>query len=64
MNSRSWPCLHGAECAGTGIDCGPDTSRKKPAPKTAEELSDIRARAWATRRAKHGPRGHRGSYAR
>lgn len=58
------PCIHGADCPGTGLDCGPDFSRKKPAPKSAEELKDIRARAWATRRVKYGERGHCGSYSR
>lgn len=57
------PCLHGPDCDGRGLDCGPDFSRKKPAPKPAAELADIRARAWATRRAKYGPSGHRWSYA-
>lgn len=58
------PCIHGAECDGTGLDCGPDFSRKKPTPKPAAELTEIRARAWATRRAKYGERGHHGSYSR
>ena len=60
-------CIHGTDCPGTGLDCGPDFSRhyvKRAAPKSADELSDIRARAWATRRAKYGERGHRGSYSR
>lgn len=45
----------------SGLDDGPPlyTPRKKPTPKSAEEMRDIRARAWATRRQKHGPRGHR-----
>ena len=62
-----WPCVHGSECAGTGIDCGPDFTRqytKRAAPKAAAEMSEIRARAWATRRAKYGERGHHGSYSR
>lgn len=59
-----WPCVHGRDCPGTGLDCGPDQSRKKPEPKPAAELADIRARAWATRRAKYGPQGHNGSYSR
>lgn len=59
-----WPCIHGAHCDGRGIDCGPDQSRKVPAYKTSAEIADIRARAWATRRAKYGDRGHSGSYAR
>ena len=33
--------------------------RKRPAPKPPEVMADIRARAWATRRAKYGDRGHR-----
>ena len=63
----TWPCIHGADCAGDGLDCGPDQSRQytKRAPqKTAAELTEIRARAWATRRAKYGERGHHGSYSR
>lgn len=32
---------------------------KQPAPKSAEEMASIRARAWATRRGKYGERGHR-----
>jgi hypothetical protein len=40
----------------TGLDDGPYLPgykpRKKPAPKTREELAAIRAKAWATRRAK------------
>lgn len=59
-----WPCIHGPDCEGRGLDCGPDQSRKKPAPKSAAELAVIRAQAWATRRAKYGPRGNNGSYAR
>lgn len=39
-----------------GLDCGPYlpgcAPRKRPAPKSLEELREIRARAWATRRAK------------
>jgi hypothetical protein len=44
-----------------GLDDGPPlkAERKKALPKPAAELRDIRARAWATRREKHGPRGHR-----
>ena len=48
---------------GSGLDDGPylpgRAPRKKAAPKPADEIADIRARAWATRRAKYGPRGHR-----
>lgn len=32
---------------------------KKRAPKPADEIRDIRARAWATRRQKYGQHGHR-----
>lgn len=39
----------------TGLDDGPwipsKAPRKKAAPKTAEEMKVIRAKAWATRRA-------------
>jgi hypothetical protein len=47
----------------TGLDDGPylpgyGPPRKKPAPKTAEELRAIRAKAWATRRAKLGAISH------
>jgi len=58
-----WIC----RCGNTpcdGLDCGLDMSRKKAAPKPAAEMADIRARAWATRRVKYGPRGNNGSYAR
>ncbi len=64
---RRWPCVHGADCDGAGLDCGPDFTRqytKRAAPKSASEMSEIRARAWATRRAMYGERGHRGSYSR
>ncbi len=40
----------------TGLDCGPylpgQAPRKKAAPKIPEELAAIRAKAWATRRAR------------
>jgi len=54
----TWRHDHRAD--NTGIDDGPPlrAPRKKPPAKSREELSDIRARAWATRRQKHGPRGH------
>lgn len=61
------PCIHGADCDGTGLDCGPDFTRqygKRAAPKPAAELTTIRKQAWATRRAKYGESGHRGSYSR
>jgi hypothetical protein len=48
----------------SGLDDGPWAPRKKPAPKSPEEMADIRARAWATRRAKYGERGHCGYYRR
>lgn len=47
----------------TGLDDGPylpgRAPRKKPAPKSAEELTAIRKRAWVTRRASRliHPRG-------
>lgn len=47
----------------TGLDDGPylpgHGPRKRPAPESPEEMAEIRAKAWATRRAMHGPRGHR-----
>ena len=45
----------------TGLDDGPPLhrERKKMEPEPADETRDIRARAWATRRAKYGERGHR-----
>lgn len=51
---------------GSGLDdgpflpgYGPRKPRKKPTPKSPELMRGIRLRAWATRRAKYGPRGHR-----
>ncbi len=47
----------------SGLDDGPPlpghAPRKKMEPKSADEVRDIRARAWATRRAKYGQHGHR-----
>lgn len=45
----------------SGLDDGPAIrrERKKAAPKQPNELQNIRARAWKTRRAKYGPHGHR-----
>ena len=45
----------------SGLDDGPPLpgTRRKAAPKPPDELREIRARAWATRRQKHGERGHR-----
>ncbi len=31
---------------------------------TAQELSEVRKRAWETRRVKYGPKGHSGAYSR
>ena len=46
-----------------GLDDGPwlpgKGPRKRVKPKSAEELSAIRAKAWATRRNILGPKGHR-----
>lgn len=44
----------------SGLDDGPDLypARKKTAPKPPEIMAEIRARAWATRRAKYGESGH------
>jgi hypothetical protein len=51
---------HDHKSDNSGIDDGPDIHRprKKAAPKPAEVIADIRARAWATRRAKYGAHGH------
>lgn len=47
----------------SGLDDGPylpgRAPRKKAAAKSSEEIADIRARAWATRRQKYGQHGHR-----
>lgn len=47
----------------SGLDDGPHlpghAPRKKLSPKTDEEMREIRARAWATRRAKYGQHAHR-----
>ena len=45
----------------SGLDDGPPLhpARKRPPSKAPEELRDIRARAWATRREKYGQYGHR-----
>ena len=47
----------------SGLDDGPylpgHEPRRKPVPKAADEIRDIRARAWATRRQKYGQHGHR-----
>jgi hypothetical protein len=58
---QSW--LHDHKPDNSGLDDGPPlpghAPRKKMEPKPADEVRDIRARAWATRRAKYGQRGHR-----
>ena len=47
----------------SGLDDGPYlpgyAPRKKMVAKSADEVRDIRARAWATRREKYGRYGHR-----
>lgn len=46
----------------SGLDDGPPLGRtytKRAPQKTPEELAEIRARAWATRRKKYGQHGHR-----
>ncbi len=45
----------------SGLDDGPEINppRKKPTPKPPEEIANIRARAWETRRATYGKTGHR-----
>jgi len=56
-----WHCECGnAPC--NGLDCGvylPGRApRKQSAPKPPAVMAEIRARAWATRRAKYGECGH------
>ncbi|WP_336802393.1 hypothetical protein [Kaistia sp. MMO-174] len=47
----------------SGLDDGPPLGRKPytrtAPPKSADEIREIRARAWETRRAKYGQHGHR-----
>lgn len=45
----------------SGLDDGPPLNepRNRAEPKPADVMRDIRDRAWATRRAKYGERGHR-----
>ena len=46
-----------------GLDCGVwlpgQAPREQAAKKSPDELADIRARAWATRRRNYGERKHR-----
>lgn len=46
----------------SGLDDGPwlpgRAPRKRPEPKQPDELTEIRVRAWATRRARYGQGGH------
>lgn len=53
---------HDHKTDNSGLDDGPYlpgcAPRKRLPPKSVEELKAIRERAWATRRAKYGPRGH------
>ncbi len=52
---------HDHRADSTGLDDGPplNTPRKKPAPKSSDDVRNIRAQAWDTRRRKYGQRGHR-----
>lgn len=57
-----WSCVCGHDpCDGLG--CGvylPGEAPRKPYPKKSKaETKRIRSQAWATRRAKYGPKGHR-----
>lgn len=51
---------HDHQPDGSGLDDGIELqpARKKAAPKPPAVMAEIRARAWATRRAKYGDRGH------
>lgn len=57
------PSDHDHQPDGSGLDDGPylpgKAPRKRPEPKSREEVAEIRSRAWATRRRKYGPRGRR-----
>lgn len=52
--------LHDHKADNSGLDDGPDIypTRKKALPKRPDVVAEIRARAWTTRRAKYGARGH------
>lgn len=58
---QSW--MHDHKPDQSGLDDGPylpgRAPRKKMTPKPADEVRDIRSRAWATRREKYGRYGHR-----
>lgn len=56
---ETFPHDHKADL--TGLDDGPPIkeARKKAAQKPPEVTAQIRATAWATRRAKYGTAGHR-----
>lgn len=57
--ATTWKHDHRAD--NTGLDDGPPLHhlRKKPEPKSPEEMTEIRSCAWATRRQKYGRYGHR-----
>ena len=52
---RHWKCVCGNDPC-DGLDCGVylrgQAPRRKPKPKGAKEMAAIRAKAWATRRAR------------
>ncbi len=54
LHARANPPQRDCRPDQTGLDDGPylpgRAPRKRPAPKSAAELSAIRAKAWATRR--------------
>lgn len=54
------PFAHDHKPDNSGLDDGPDLypARKKAAPKPPEIMTEIRNRAWVTRRAKYGAHGH------
>lgn len=57
-----WYCECGhdpCDCLDCGVYLPGQEPRRKPKPKSAEEITEIRTRAWATRREKYGKRGHR-----
>lgn len=53
-----WDCVCGHDPC-DGLNCGVVDERKPYSKKSKAEYKRIRAQAWATRRAKYGPRGHR-----